>query len=29
VLTAAPRTEAYEKLQLLNVLGNERFPVSG
>ena len=28
VLTAAPRTEAYEKLQLLNVLGQERFPVS-
>jgi transcriptional regulator with XRE-family HTH domain len=28
VLTAAPRTEGYEKLQLLGVLGNERFPVS-
>ncbi len=25
VLTAAPRTEAYEKLQLLAVLGHERF----
>lgn len=25
VLTAAPRTEAYEKLQLLSVLGHERF----
>ena len=28
VLTAAPRTEGYEKLQLLAVLGNERFPVN-
>ncbi|MFI7001016.1 helix-turn-helix transcriptional regulator [Nocardia sp. NPDC050175] len=26
VLTAAPHTEGYEKLQLLGVLGNERFP---
>ena len=26
VLTAPPRTEGYEKLQLLGVLGNERFP---
>ena len=26
VLTAPPRTEGYEKLQLLAVLGNERFP---
>jgi hypothetical protein len=25
VLTAAPRTEAFEKLQLLAVLGSERF----
>ena len=25
VLTAPPRTEAFEKLQLLGVLGNERF----
>lgn len=28
VLTAAPRSEADEKLQLLNVLGHERFPVT-
>jgi transcriptional regulator with XRE-family HTH domain len=28
VLTAAPRTEDYEKLQLLGVLGNERFELS-
>jgi hypothetical protein len=28
VLTAAPRSEAHEKLQLLGVLGHERFPVS-
>ena len=28
VLTAAPRSEAHEKLQLLSVLGHERFPVS-
>jgi transcriptional regulator with XRE-family HTH domain len=28
VLTAPPRSEGYEKLQLLNVLGTERFPVS-
>jgi hypothetical protein len=28
VLTAAPRTEAYEKLRLLAVLGNERFAQS-
>lgn len=26
VLTAPPRTEGYEKLQLLGVLGHERFP---
>lgn len=26
VLTASPRTEDYEKLQLLGVLGHERFP---
>jgi hypothetical protein len=25
VLTAAPRTESFEKLQLLSVLGQERF----
>jgi transcriptional regulator with XRE-family HTH domain len=29
VLTAPPRTEAYEKLQLLGVLGHERFPARG
>ena len=28
VLTAAPRTESYEKLQLLSVLGQERFTSS-
>ncbi|MFC0433883.1 helix-turn-helix transcriptional regulator [Kutzneria buriramensis] len=28
VLTAPPRSEGHEKLQLLNVLGNERFPVT-
>jgi transcriptional regulator with XRE-family HTH domain len=28
VLTAPPRTEAYEKLQLLAVVGNERFAVA-
>ena len=28
VLTAAPRSEAHEKLQLLGVLGHERFPIS-
>jgi hypothetical protein len=26
VLTASPRSEGYEKLQLLAVLGHERFP---
>ncbi|NYF57194.1 hypothetical protein HDA35_003025 [Micromonospora purpureochromogenes] len=26
VLTAPPRSEGYEKLQLLGVLGQERFP---
>ena len=29
VLTAPPRTEGYEKLQLLAVLGNERFTSTG
>jgi hypothetical protein len=28
VLTAPPRTEAYEKLQLLAVIGQERFTTS-
>jgi transcriptional regulator with XRE-family HTH domain len=28
VLTAPPRSEGHEKLQLLNVLGNERFPIT-
>jgi hypothetical protein len=28
VLTAPPRSEGHEKLQLLSVLGHERFPVS-
>jgi hypothetical protein len=29
VLTAPPRTEGYEKLQLLAVLGQERFADTG
>jgi transcriptional regulator with XRE-family HTH domain len=29
VLTAAPRTESYDKLQLLGVLGHERFSPAG
>src|ERR1700678_353682 len=29
VLTAPPRTESYEKLQLLSVLGHERFTEAG